>query len=99
MNDVRPQLSTSAAGGTPWGLLCLLVLLPLWNHPYFEELRSPNPLARTYLTRALWDHQTVAVDQVERQFGEVSDRARRGGHTYCDKAPGSSFLLVPVYAA
>lgn len=80
-------------------LALLLCVVPLWNHPYFEELRSPNPLSRTYLTRALWDHHTVAIDAVEREFGDVMDRSRRGPHTYCDKAPGSSFLLLPVYGA
>ncbi len=96
---MTPTLSASAAGGRPWWLVVLLAVLPLWNHPYFEELKSPNPLSRTYLTRALWDHSAVEIDQVERTFGDVMDRARRGPHTYCDKAPGSSFLLVPVYAA
>ncbi|MEW5854489.1 MAG: hypothetical protein AB2A00_37280 [Myxococcota bacterium] len=96
---MRPLLLTSsAAGGRPWALILLLVLLPLWNHPYFEELKSPNPLVRTYLTRALVDHHTVVLDKVEAEHGWVMDRAVREGHLYCDKAPGSSFLLVPVYA-
>jgi hypothetical protein len=77
----------------------LLAVVPAWNHPYFEELKSPNPLSRTYLTRALWDHGTVSINKVEQELGEVMDRAVRAGRAYCDKAPGSSFLLVPVYAA
>lgn len=97
--DSPQVISASAAGGRPWWLIFLLTLLPLWNHPYFEELKSPNPLSRAYLARALWDHRTVSVTPVEREFGDVMDRARRNGKSYCDKAPGSSFLLVPVYAA
>lgn len=88
----------TASDKRPWLLILLLGIIPLWNHPYFEELRSPNPLSRTYLTRALVDHHSVSIEDVEREWGGVMDRARRGAHTYCDKAPGSSFLLVPVYA-
>ncbi|MBN2358445.1 MAG: hypothetical protein JXR83_03270 [Deltaproteobacteria bacterium] len=73
--------------------------LCLWLQPSFAELRSPNPLVRIYLTRALVDDGTVAIDGPMARFGHLADRARRDNHYYCDKAPGISLLAVPLYGA
>ena len=72
--------------------------LCLWLQPSFAELRSPNPLVRIYLTRALVDDRTVAIDGPMARFGHLADRARRDDRYYCDKAPGISLLAVPLYA-
>jgi hypothetical protein len=48
------------------------------------------------MSRAVAVHGTLAIDAVEREWGEVSDRAAFGGHHYSSKAPGASLLGVPI---
>jgi hypothetical protein len=64
--------------------------------PYFGKLNNPNENVRVWLTRAIVAHGTLAIDPVEREWGEVSDRAVFAGHHYSGKAPGTSLLGVPV---
>jgi hypothetical protein len=64
--------------------------------PYFGRLRNPNETSRVWTTRALVAHHTFAIDAVEREWGEVSDRAAFGGHHYAAKAPGTALLGAPV---
>src|SRR6185369_3904326 len=64
--------------------------------PYFERLNNPNENVRIWMTRAIAAHGTLAIDAVEREWGEVSDRATDGHHHYAAKAPGTSLLGVPV---
>src|SRR5687767_11913981 len=90
------RLSNRILFGT---LLCFLYLYPF---PYFEEMGSANELPRVYLTRAIVDEGTVAIDtgvaDYRRQYGrEPVDVSPSGGHRYSNKAPGSSFLAVPAY--
>ncbi|TMC48055.1 MAG: hypothetical protein E6J14_13200, partial [Chloroflexi bacterium] len=59
--------------------------IPLWNEP-----------TRYDLVVALVDHHTTQIDVNQSNTG---DKALYKGHYYTDKAPGSSFLGVPVYAA
>jgi hypothetical protein len=64
--------------------------------PYFGKLNNPNENVRVWLTRAIVAHGSLAIDAVEREWGEVSDRAAFAGHHYAGKAPGTSLLGVPV---
>src|SRR4051812_24204488 len=64
--------------------------------PYFERLNNPNENVRVWTTRAIVAHGTVGIDQVEKEWGEVSDRAAFGGRRFSSKAPGTSLLGVPV---
>jgi hypothetical protein len=64
--------------------------------PYFERLNNPNENVRIWMTRAIVEHGTFAIDGVEREWGEVSDRATDGHHHFSGKAPGTSLLGVPV---
>lgn len=72
--------------------LVLLVLVfagPIVHH-WGEQQAS-----RYALTAALWDQQTVAIDDFN--FMLLRDRAVVDGITYSDKAPGQPFLAVPFY--
>jgi len=91
----QPRLG-SAIG---WAAAACTLVLTAWLQPYFVELRSPNPLVRIYLTRALVDDGTVTTDGPVGRYGGLSDQARRDGHYYCDKAPGVSLMATPIYAA
>jgi hypothetical protein len=76
-----------------WGCVALAYLLVF---PYFARLSNPNENVRIWTTRAIVAHGTFALDEVEREWGEVGDRASYGGHHYSGKAPGTSLLGVPV---
>ncbi len=80
------------------GIGGLLLFTSLWLQPSFAELHSPNPLVRIYLTRAVVDDGTLSIDGPIQRFGNLSDKSRRDGHYYCDKAPGVSLLAVPIYS-
>ncbi len=75
----------------------LFALLALWLQPNFKELNSPNPRVRIYLTRAIVDDHSLSIDGPVRRYGDLSDKSRRQGRLYCDKAPGLSLLAVPLY--
>jgi hypothetical protein len=63
---------------------------------YFYQAGGWNQNSRFDLTRALVERRTAKIDAYEHNTG---DEAKRGLHTYCDKAPGVSYLGVPVWAA
>lgn len=77
----------------------LFSLLALWLQPDFKELNSPNPRVRIYLTRAIVDDHSLSIDGPVRRYGDLSDKSRREGKLYCDKAPGLSLMAVPLYRA
>jgi hypothetical protein len=79
--------------------LCVLVLAALAYAWLFSQVSVPNERTRIYLTAALVDDGTLSVDHSLKRFGRVLDLARHEGRNYTDKAPGASFLAVPVYAA
>ncbi len=80
-----------------WGLAVGIVVAYLWSFPYFPAIRSANELPRAYLVRAMADRGTFAIDVEAARWGETSDMSPSGGHTYSNKAPGSSMLAVPAY--
>jgi hypothetical protein len=79
-------------------LLAGFVLLALSYSWMFKKVSAPNERSRIYLTVAMVDRGTVQIDEEVRRFGRIFDLARRDGHYYSDKAPGSSLIAAPVYA-
>ena len=79
-------------------LLCGLVLCQLAYSWMYSAISVPNERTRSYLTIAIVDHGTFAIDEPLRRFGRVYDLANFAGHYYTDKAPGASLLAVPIYA-
>src|SRR5438552_64190 len=75
----------------------LLMLMRLVAYTY-GIARGPlsNADARVALTRAIVDDHTLRID---RYAAGLADRSAYRGHFYTDKAPGTSLLAVPVYAA
>lgn len=76
----------------------LLAFLFLYCFPYFESMRSANELPRVYLTMAMVDEGTFAIDTGVDRWGKTADMSPSGGHMYSNKAPGSSMLAIPAYA-
>jgi hypothetical protein len=66
--------------------------------PYQSGLNNPNENVRFYMTAALVDSHSYAIDAQRERWGWVNDAAVHGGHHYSVKAPGTSFLGVPGYA-
>ncbi len=73
-----------------------LFVLVFGVYAYFYQGGGWNQSSRFDLVRALVEQGTACIDDYEFNTG---DKARRNGHTYSDKAPGVSWLSVPVYAA
>ncbi|HEY2902186.1 MAG TPA: hypothetical protein VGL59_16510 [Polyangia bacterium] len=77
--------------------VCLLASIAYLSvFPYFERLNNPNENARVWMTRAIVEHHVLNLDQVQKEWGWVNDKAANAGHVYSSKAPGASFFGVPV---
>ena len=61
----------------------------------FANFQNWNDNSKLDLTRAIVDEHRFEIDSYVNNTG---DRAYYDGHYYSDKAPGASFLTVPVYA-
>lgn len=77
----------------------LIGFLYFATSPYHQGLNNPNEMVRVYMTRALVDFDTPAIDRVIREWGGVDDKAMRDGALYSSKAPFHSLVGVPFYAA
>jgi hypothetical protein len=72
-----------------------LFLLSFGAYAWFYQGGGWNQNSRFDLTRAIVERGTVRIDAYEKNTG---DKSYRDGHTYCDKAPGLSWLCVPPFA-
>jgi hypothetical protein len=81
------------------GWLVAIVAAYLYLFPYFPAIHSANELPRVYLVKAIVDHHTFAIDDGVARWGATADVSPSGGHQYSNKAPGSSLLAAPAYAA
>jgi hypothetical protein len=78
-------------------VLALLFGLSLVSNVYFlGGFSNFSSVCRAALTVALIEHGSTSIDALADLTG---DKADRDGHYYCDKAPGTSFLAIPVAAA
>lgn len=78
-----------------WGLCAFAYV---YVFPYQSTLNNPNENVRFYMTAALVESHSYAIDAQRERWGWVNDAAVHGGHVYSVKAPGTSFLGVPGYA-
>ncbi len=75
----------------------LIFLILLACYAYFPPRWADwNQNSRLNLTLAIVDDRSF---QIDRFVANTGDYAKYNGHYYSDKAPGTSFLAVPVYAA
>ncbi|HEY4690062.1 MAG TPA: hypothetical protein VIK33_12175 [Anaerolineae bacterium] len=77
------------------GLWLALLLLICYSY-FFPRWADWGVNSKMDLTLAIVDEGTFAIDHYYQNTG---DYAVYKGHYYSDKAPGASFLAVPVYAA
>lgn len=76
-------------------LLALAYLLPF---PYQPGVQNPNENVRLFMTAAMVEQSTYAIDSIRSRWGWVNDAAIHGGKVYSVKAPGTSMLAAPAYA-
>lgn len=98
MKAPAPRAPTTPYGRTALSLL-LLAVLYLWVFPFHDVVRNPNENVRVYMTVAIVDDRTFAINRIEGAWGYVNDKAVRLGRLYSSKAPGTSYLGVPFYWA
>ena len=78
-----------------WEFLLFLVLLMCYAY-FFPRWAEWNQNSRMDLTLAIVEQSRFAIDDY---YENTGDYAVYGDHVYTDKAPGTSFLGVPAYAA
>lgn len=76
---------------TEWFIFLLLLVCYTYFLPRWADW---NINSRMDLIFAVVDQHTLAIDNY---FENTGDYAKYQGHYYSDKAPGTSFLGVPVY--
>lgn len=76
-----------------------VVVAFLYVFPYYPGIHSANELPRVYLTEAMVEHGTFAIDHGVKKYGMTADVSPYAGHQYSNKAPGSSMLAIPAYLA
>lgn len=84
-----------------------LFLICLSAYAYFYQAGAWNQNVRFDLVRALAEQQTSVIDDYYRNTGDLSCMGPAGrcldpdpavgNHAYCDKAPGASWLALPMY--
>ncbi len=85
------------------GWLVAIAVAYFYVFPYFPRIHSANELPRLYLVKAIADDHTFELDREIGRWtaleggGPTADITRVGGHSYSNKAPGSSMLAVPPY--
>jgi hypothetical protein len=82
-----------------YGWLAAIAVVYLYAFPYFPRIHSANELPRAYLVKAIAEDHTFQIDCGVARWGATADVSPYAGHQYSNKAPGSSLLVVPVYAA
>lgn len=94
MRTVRPR-----SWAFRHGWLIAVALAYVYVFPHFPRIHSANELPRVYLVKSIVDDRTFAIDREVARWGGTADISPYGGHQYANKAPGASFVAVPVYAA
>ncbi len=80
-----------------WTALAICFAAYLYPFPYQPQVNNPNENVRFFMTAAIVDEGTYAIDGIRARWGWVNDAALYEGHVYSVKAPGTSFLGVPGY--
>lgn len=76
--------------------VAIVFITALLTYGYFKNDPGWNGFSRFDLVRALVEDGTTRIDRFHEN---TADKSTFRGHTYSDKAPGTSFLALPAYAA
>jgi hypothetical protein len=78
-------------------VVALCAIAYLYVFPYHPKIGNPNEKLRLYMTAAIVEEGSYAVNTFRQRWGWVNDAALVDGKFYSVKAPGTSFLGVPAY--
>jgi hypothetical protein len=82
-----------------WWHFLLFAVIYLYAFPYFDRLRNANEMPRILMTKAIVDRGVLNIDPQMNELQSISDTSvAPSGHHYPNKAPGPSFLAIPIYA-
>jgi hypothetical protein len=100
--EPRPRRRPGARLGSVYA--AALIVLFTGAFPFLYGLNNPNENVRTYMTMAIVDAHTFRIDDLIARYGWTNDMAKAPdkdgvSHLYSVKAPATSYLGVPVYAA
>ncbi len=79
-----------------WSAIILFLILLVSYTYFFPRWADPNQNSRLDMVVAIVDNGTFRIDSY---VANTVDYAKVGDHYYSDKAPGTAFLGVPIYAA
>lgn len=79
-------------------ILAGIAFIYLYFVPYFPALNNPNENSRLYQVRAAVELHQLSINEQIARFGMVNDLGSRDGKYYPGKAPGTTFIGVPIYA-
>src|SRR5688500_3891327 len=91
--------STTHTTGPARAAFWLVAAAYLYVFPHRPRLNNPNENVRLYMTAAIVEEGTYAIDTLRARWGWVNDASVCEGRHYSVKAPRSSLLGVPGYAA
>ena len=95
----EPQLAHARRRRLWWGILAGIAFVYVWFVPYFPSLNNPNENSRVYQIRAAVELHKLSINEQIDRYGWVNDLAVRDGRYYAGKAPGTTFVGIPIYAA
>lgn len=95
----RAVTSALARHRRPLVALVLATIAYLYVFPYQPTINNPNENSRFYMTASIAELGTYRLDAIRERWGWTNDCAAKDGHFYSVKAPGTSLLGVPAYAA
>ncbi|HVU49696.1 MAG TPA: hypothetical protein VHL80_03355 [Polyangia bacterium] len=81
------------------GAWICVALAYLTVFPYYARVNNPNENVRIWMTRAIVEFHELNLNRASATWGYVNDKAVVSGRLYSSKAPGTSLLGVPIYAA
>ena len=99
VHETKPIVPQKATGWRTWPgrrAFWLFALLLISYAYFFPRWADWGQNSKLDLTMAIVEQRTLVIDDYYQNTG---DYALYKGHYYSDKAPGSSFLGVPFYAA
>ena len=80
-------------------LFAAIALVYLYFIPYYPALNNPNENSRVYQIRAAVELHKLSVNEQLATRGWVNDLGMRDGKYYAGKAPGTTFIGIPIHAA
>ncbi len=95
----RAVTSALARHRRPLVAVLLAAIAYLYVFPYQPTINNPNENSRLYMTAAIVELGTYRLDAIPERRGGTNDCAEKDHHYYSVKAPGTSLLGVPAYAA